>query len=177
MCDTSNPKQAEALQFVEPGLSAIDKYSNREDGIFVDIGPDHGLFSLYGAKKFKRVVALELQQESVKQLSSNCKDNTDECNILIVSSFVEDLLTFFVHSNVNPKEITLFRISYYGKEEFVLPDIFRIWKEYDMTGTLMVTFNINEWENKNLGRFDFFTKEQVEILKMNPVGTTLLFFE
>ena len=74
--------------------------------------------------------------------------------------------------NIDPNEISLIKVDIEGGEEYILNDLYNMYKEYNVA--LYISFHYTWWKDKNLKRFDFMTEEMRNNIENNPF-TSIVF--
>lgn len=163
---------------------------------FIDIGGWIGTTCIYASRKSKDVFVIEADPKSYNDLVENCRVNGcknvtpihravfSESNkqITIVGnnestsqiSFdgsgnsVEtiSLYALILENKIDPSNISLIKVDIEGAEEYILPDLFRLHKIYNIP--LYLSFHYQFFTDKNLDRFEFLTEEQKCIIRDVP---------
>ena len=66
----------------------------------------------------------------------------------------------------------MINVNLNGQEENILHDLYEFHKTANVP--LYITFNLNNWNDKNLERFDFLTEEQKNTI-VSKLNVSLLF--
>lgn len=75
-------------------------------------------------------------------------------------------------NNINPTEISLIKVDIEGGEEYILNDLYDVYKKYNVP--LYISFHYTWWKDKNLERFVFLTEIQKQNIIGNPFTSILL---
>jgi FkbM family methyltransferase len=76
------------------------------------------------------------------------------------------------HYNINPREISLIKVDIEGGEEYIINDLYNIYKTYSVP--LYISFHYDWWQDKNLDRFEFLTEEQKNNIINSPFISLLI---
>jgi hypothetical protein len=141
----------------------FDKYLDKNK-ITINFGNEIGLNGMYFSRKSKHVYSIETNFELDEIIKKNYKNNC-ESNY----TFLVDLnITNIIHdNNINPNEISLINVNLNGQEENILCDLYELHKTAN--APLYITFNLNNWNDKNLDKFEFLTVEQKNEIKTKGI--------
>jgi hypothetical protein len=145
----------------------LDKYLNNEKQ-FLNVGAsgyDNGLVSLYSSRYSNYVVTLEMNcdNEYISNLSNLFKLNYSDVNIDIENNF---MALNKITEKYNLHNISIINMNLNGLEENVLKEYYDYCKSKKIP--LLVKFNYNKWEDKNLTRFLFLNSYQREKIFNHP---------
>lgn len=90
------------------------------------------------------------------------KEDKEECYIvktITIDSIIET-------NNINPSEISLIKVDIEGGEEYIMDDLYRVHKTYNIP--LYLSFHYSWWNNKDLNRFEFLTTNQKQSIINDP---------
>ena len=108
--------------------------------------------------------------DSTSQICNN--DNIDIQNegyYSVKTITIDDIMK---QNDIKPIDISLIKVDIEGGEEFILEDLFRLKRNYNVS--LYISFHHTWWKNKDLTRFDFLTNEHINNIIDNPF-TSILF--
>jgi len=160
---------------------------------FIDIGGWIGTTCIYASRKSDRVIVVEPDPASFRDLKQNCIQN-DCTNVTFVHKalFNETGRTLSIVGNnesisristqmsgnlvtstsihalllehkVDPSNISLIKVDIEGAEEFVLYDLYSLYTTYSIP--LYISFHYPFFTDKNVDRFVFLTDEQKAIIR------------
>ena len=146
----------------------FDKYLDKNK-IIINFDNEIGLNGMYFSRKSKHVYSIETNFELDEIIKKNYKNNC-ESNY----TFLVDLnITNIIHNNnINPNEISLINVNLNGREEDILCDLYEFHERANVP--LYITFNLNNWNDKNLDRFEFLTEEKKNTI-ISKLNVSLLF--
>jgi hypothetical protein len=143
----------------------IEKYLHK-DKIVINFDKEIGLNGMYFTRKAKHVYSIETNFEFLdiikKNYTKNCCKNYTFLNVI----------TLITNNNIDTKEISLINVNLNGDEEYLLNDLYIMHQTHKIP--LYITFNLNNWNDKNLEKCDFLTEEQKNEIK-KEVKISLLF--
>jgi hypothetical protein len=117
---------------------------------------------MYFNRKSKHVYCVETNNELMDLIKKNYKNNCEQTytfsSHLNITNIIND-------NDIDIKEISLINVNLHGDEEFLLVDVFNMHKTYNIP--LCITFNLNNWKDKNLDKFEFLTVEQKNKITIN----------
>jgi len=108
--------------------------------------------------------------DSTSQICNN--DNIDIQNegyYSVKTITIDDIMKQY---DIKPIDISLIKVDIEGGEEFILEDLFRLKRNYNVS--LYISFHHSWWKNKDLTRFEFLTNEHINNIIDNPF-TSILF--
>lgn len=72
---------------------------------------------------------------------------------------------------INPTEISLIKVDIGSGEEYILKDLHNLHSVNKVP--LYVNFHYDEWNDKNLDRFEFLTQRQKDLIRNYPLCSIL----
>jgi hypothetical protein len=144
----------------------IEKYLHK-DKIVINLDKEIGLNGMYFTRKAKQVYSIETNFEFLDIIKKNYKNNC--CKNY---TFLNEISLITNNNNIDTKEISLINVNLNGDEEYLLNDLYIMHQTHKIP--LYITFNLNNWNDKNLEKFDFLTEEQKNEIK-KEVNISLLF--
>lgn len=108
---------------------------------------------------------------------SKLNDSTSQiCNININSNEHYQVKTITIENiikdyNINTNEISLIKVDIEGGEENILKQLYNIHLIYNIP--IYISFHYDWWNDKNLDRFEFLTKDNKNYIKSNHFGSIL----
>ena len=166
-------------------FNVLNNYLNKNK-IFIDIGGWIGPTTIYGTRKSKHVYAIEADYDSFNYMKSNLEINSNN-NYTLINKLVYNIddiydmnvktitiKSLFETNNINPKDVSLINVDIKGSEEFILNDLYLIHVNHHIP--IHICFNIDNWKDKNLDRFDFLTHTHKDSMNRDPLTSILLSF-
>lgn len=148
-------------------FAIFDKYLDPSK-TFIDIGGWIGTTCMYGSRKSKRVIVVEADSKSIKDLTKNCSLNCTNVEIARRSVFSTGILEEYA---VAPRDISLVKVDIEGGEENILPDLYQLYCDHGIP--LYISFHHSWWKDKNLDRFAFLTSEHKNAILADPFHSIL----
>ena len=115
------------------------------------------------SKRFKKIIAVENNKNSIERLESNirkfCYKNIKLCKkkLVQIKNNLKDCITFkeLIYYNVHKffQNISLIVCEMNGEEEEILEDIF-IYAFYSKVN-ILIKLNLDNWKNKDINRFKY----------------------
>jgi len=151
-------------------FTIFDKYLSKNK-IFIDFGADIGAMSIYGSRKSKHVYSIENDILSVKDLSLNLSNNSNNNNYTIINrSFsINDVINSY---NINPNDIALIKVDIKGEEEKILKGLYDLNNKHKIPLYIGIHYKI--WKDSNLNRFPFLTQKHRNDINNNQLTYLLL---
>jgi FkbM family methyltransferase len=91
-------------------------------------------------------------------------DDTYQIRTITIDSIVRKY-------GINLSDVSLIKVDIEGGEEYILEDLYKIYKEYKVP--LYIGFHLIWWKNKDLDRFTFLTQNQKQEIIANPFASLL----
>ena len=112
----------------------------------------------FGKNKF-------LQNSKLNDSTSQIYNENDTSNdyYLVNTITIKSIISKY---NINTSEISLIKVDIEGGEEYILDDLYTMYKEYKIP--LYISFHYSWWKNKDLRRFSFLTDHQKNSIYNNP---------
>jgi FkbM family methyltransferase len=99
--------------------------------------------------------------------NENLNDNNIINNCCTIKSIT--IQSLFETNNINPEDISLINVDMMGGEEIILNDLYLTHIKYQIP--IHINFNIDNWKDKNLDRFDFLTQIQKDSMEKQPIAS------
>jgi hypothetical protein len=141
------------------------------DKIFIDIGGWIGATSIYCSRKSKHIYAIEADISAFNYMKSNLKANCANNYTLINKAIYNidnaemetiTLETIIKNYNIDISNISLIKVDIKGEEENILDMLYDIHIKYGIP--LYISFHYNLWNDKNLDRFHYLSKNNKNII-------------
>ena len=147
----------------------FDKYLDKNK-IMINFDNEIGINGMYFIRKSKHVYSVETNFELGDVIKKNYKNNCQSTSYTFLVDF--NITNIINDNNINTNEISLINVNLNGQEENILNDLYSIHKINNIP--LCISFNLNNWTDQNLERFDFLTEEEKIIIITTP-NTYLVF--
>lgn len=153
----------------------FDKYLSN-DKIFIDIGGWIGATSIYCSRKSKHIYAIEADISAFNYMKSNLKANCANNYTLINKAIYNidnaemetiTLETIIKNYNIDVSNISLIKVDIKGEEENILDTFYDIHIKYGIP--LYIRFHYNLWNDKNLDRFHYLSKNNKNKIASLPI--------
>ena len=153
----------------------FDKYLSK-DKIFIDIGGWVGATSIYCSRKSKHIYAIEVDISAFNYMKSNLKANCANNYTLINKAIynidnaemeIITLETIIKNYNIDVSNISLIKVDIKGEEENILDILYDIHIKYGIP--LYIRFHYNLWNDKNLDRFHYLSKNNKNKIASLPI--------
>jgi FkbM family methyltransferase len=182
-------------------FEVFDKYLSK-DKVFIDIGGWIAATPMYGSRKSKHIYAIEADNIAFNYMENNMKANCENnytlinkaiynidnkkvnfsknlCQIYpdgIISKeyyIVETITleTIIKNYEIDVANISLINVDIKGGEENILNDLFDIYLKFNVP--LCINFNYYMWNDKNLERFPFLSKQDKNDIASNESASIL----
>jgi hypothetical protein len=162
-------------------ITYFNKTNNADDNIFdkyldknklvINFDREIGLNGMYFTRKCKHVYCVETNNELMDVIKKNYKNNCEQKYTFSSDLNIQNIIN---DNNIDIKEISLINVNLHGDEEFLLTDLYNFHKTNNIP--LFITFNLNNWNDKNIDRFEFLTEEQKNMIISNNYLNNLLSF-
>jgi len=146
------------------------------DKIFIDIGGWIGATSMYCSRKSKHIYAIEADISAFNYMKSNLKANCANNYTLINKAIYNidnaemetiTLETIIKNNNIDLSNISLIKVDIKGEEENILDILYDIHIKYGIP--LYISFYYNLWNDKNLDRFHYLSKNNKNKIASLPI--------
>jgi hypothetical protein len=134
----------------EANLLLLNKYLNKNK-IMINIDKEFGLNGMYFTRKTKHVYSIETNIELMDLIQKNYKNNCENNYTFLNRSNI-------INNNIELSGDFLINVNLNGDEENIINQLYEFYKKYNIT--LCINFNFNNWNDKNLEKFEFLTEEQ-----------------
>jgi hypothetical protein len=147
-------------EYIKNNFDNFDKFLD-VNKIFVEIGAGQGQIALYAARKSKYIYATESDTNNFNYLQENCKNNIRNYQIFN-ENINKNPQLFFTKNNIPYENVSLIKVNLHGKEEDILKELYELNELHNIP--VLITINYEIWQDKNLNRFTFLSKEHRDII-------------